>query len=372
MRKGTDPMKNNSQNGIVVIVYVILLAMVLTLVWRIGVVPQEEKEKVGLITSDNVMDGGWSAITCEGLKEACQETGMDFLLHEGVKSGVGDCVKAVQALAGEGASMIILGSYGYADEMRDHLSEYPDILFYSSDAEYEADNLVVYSARMYQVRYLSGIIAGMRTKTDRLGFVAAEQSIEVCRGINAFALGVHRVNPDAEILVDWSGAWDDKEREEKAVNELVKEGVDVLSYHQNRLYVVQAAEAAGIETVGSYEVAEDASDKYLTCAACDWAGLYQSLLQEFQRGADSEGADNWLGLESNAVYLTEYSSLVEKAARSEVEKAKQEILSGKDVFTGVIYDNEGKLRCGEGEAMSDTVLKKEMDWLAEGVKVYGE
>ena len=53
-----------------------------------------------------------------------------------------------------------------------------------------------------------------------------------------------------------------------------------------------------------------------------------------------------------------------------MEKAKEEILSGRDVFSGVIYDNAGQLRCGEKETISDELILEQFDWFVEGVRIY--
>ena len=64
------------------------------------------------------------------------------------------------------------------------------------------------------------------------------------------------------------------------------------------------------------------------------------------------------------------SSLVKEETKRAVEDAKKEILNGRDVFSGVIYDNTGKLRCGENESMSDDSLMEHMDWYVEGARFY--
>ena len=42
----------------------------------------------------------------------------------------------------------------------------------------------------------------------------------------------------------------------------------------------------------------------------------------------------------------------------------------KDVFSGVIFDNTGQLRCNEGESISDDVLLEKMNWYVDGVIIY--
>ncbi len=364
-------MAKSKRNLTAAIIYVALLIITLILVLKFGGTPKEERPKVGFITSENIENTGWTAMNYRGIQAACEAQQVDLIVRSEVPELEGACPRVVDELVSAGAKMIVLNSFGYSQEMKELLSNYPDVAFYNAASDYEAPNLTTYSPRMYQVRYLSGIVAGLQTKTGRIGFVAASQQTEVIRGINAFALGVRRVNPAAQVVVVWTNSWNDGDREKEAARELIEnEGVDVITYHQSQAYVVRAADEAGIFSIGYYEALEDASDYCLTNAVCDWKPLYESLIREYLRGQGNRVSFDWLGLESNVVRLTDYSPLVPQETRDEVEKATQEILSGKDVFTGTIYDNEGKQRCGPGEAITDDTLMWHMDWLAEGVLVY--
>ena len=68
-------------------------------------------------------------------------------------------------------------------------------------------NVGTYFGRMYQPRYLTGIVAGKMTKSNIIGYVAAHPIPEVIRGINAFTLGVRSVNPNAKVHVVWTQTW---------------------------------------------------------------------------------------------------------------------------------------------------------------------
>lgn len=361
--------ESGDQRGIAGVVAYTLLLLLLLLILSLGYEKPQVREKVGFITVGSVEDSGWNAMTYQGLTEACEKLGLELLVRDQVPESGGRCLQAVEELVGQGAGIIVLNSYGYGEEMRDRLTDYPDVAFYSAATDYEADNLTKYTIRMYQARYLSGIVAGMETETGRIGYVAAMRQNEVCRSIDAFTLGVRRVNPDAVVEVYWTGDWDDEEKEMSAAGRLIRNGADVLTYHQDRPYVISAAEEAGVCSIGYYQAVKNASDRYLTCAECDWAPLFKRLLQDHLRGQRG-GSSDWLGLESGVVRLTEYSPMVSRETRDAVEAAERELLSGRDVFTGVIYDNEGNLRCGEGEAISDDTLQHGMDWLVEGVEVY--
>ncbi len=367
----SELMKRKVRQVLPVIIYLALLALTLALVLRFGGTPEKEVEKIGFITVDDASGTGWSAIHYQGIQKACESLGVELVAKLRVSEEDDSSLGAIEELAEAGVGMIILNSNGYTERIGEHLADYPGIAFYSTNPAQNAPNLTTYSSRMYQARYLSGIVAGMQTKTGKIGFVAADKMTEVYRGINAFALGVQRVNPEAEVIVSWTSSMTDKEGGQRMAKELIEqEGVDVITYHQHQPDVIDVAEEEGIFSIGYYEPVKDASDKYLTCAMCDWEPLYVSLIEEYLKGQANTTEYDWLGLREGVLLLTEYSPLVSEETKEQVEKARQEILSGFDVFSREIIDNQGKVRCAEGEAISDDTLMYNMDWLAEGVREY--
>jgi len=364
-------MRKNKMHSLLMAVYVGLLLVTIVLVMKFGSPKETEARKIGFITTGDMSTTGWGAENYRGIRTACTTLGMELLVRDQVPEYDGSCPRAVAELAEEGADMIILSSGGYSYEMGPYFDQYPQISFYGAFANMNVPNLIGYSARMYQARYLSGIIAGMTTKTGRIGFVSTAQTPEACRGINAFTLGVRRVNPQAEVTVAWTGADSTEAQEREAARSLIsEEQVDIITYNQGQHAVIDEAEDDGVASIGYYETVPDVSERYLTCAACNWGVLYEHLIREHLRGQNRYVLSDWLGLDSGAVHLTEYSPLVSQEARDEVGRAIDEILAGQPVFSNEIYDNDGQLRCGEGEAMSDEYLMQNMDWLVEGVRVY--
>lgn len=355
------------------VLFLLAAAMIVLLLVLPHASERSEKKSVGFVLPGAGSEEGWNGIHYAAMVLACEEQGVKLLVKENIPEKTGACEQAVAELADSGTQMIILNSYGYMEEMHDVVSEYPDVTFYGTSSEYHADNMTSYFVRMYQARYLAGIVAGMESESGRIGYVAAMPNNEVNRGISAFALGVRSVNPDAEVIVAWSGAWDDAESETEAVKQLVeKEKVDILTYHQNQDHVIVAADAAGVKTIGYHQYYAGYSENYLTAAVCDWKLLYKHLIQEFQQGDGNAKPNYWVGMEEGIVGLSMYSSLVSTESIAAVEAAQNKILSGKDVFSGIIYDNEGKLRCNENETISDEVLLEQFDWYAEGVRFYEE
>lgn len=364
-------MKLNKKKRIVLlIVFVILLVVIIAVLLLVGKT-YTKKEKIGFIITGFIDENGWNGMHYEGVSAACEELGVELLVKENIREFQGECGPAIEDFVNQGCKMIILTSYGYVEEVKDIIQKYPEVSFYANSFNYHADNVTSYFSRMYQARYLAGIVAGMQTETNKIGYVAAMPTNEVNRGISAFTLGVRRVNPEATVTVAWTNAWDDEEEERKQADNLIENtGVDVITYHQNQSYVVQEAEKANIYSIGYHQSLENCSDKYLTAVVEDWKLTYEALIRQYLRGNSADIKIYWVGMEENAVKLADFSVLVSDDIKAEVIKATNQILAGQDVFSGVIYDNEGRLRCKENQTIRDEILLEQFEWYVEGVEFY--
>ena len=364
-------MKNSKlRQHLPLVLAAIVLVLIIIIILTIGN-DGSSAPKVGLIITGSCSDDGWNGMHYQGVSYACEALGAELLVKENVPEGTGRCEEAVCELIDEGAEMIILSSYAYPSEVQKTVQKYPEIAFYGISAEHYAENMTSYFGRMYQARYLAGIVAGMKTESNLVGYVAAMPNAEVNRGINAFTLGVRSVNPDANVGVIWTGAWEDAEKETVAAKTLIeKHAADVITYHQNQSYVAQVADEAGVYSIGYNAEAEGLSDSYLTAAVWDWNELYYQIVREFLQGKANSVKRHWFGIETGVVELAEYSALVDESIMEQVENAKRDMSAGKDVFSGVIYDNNGELRCNEEELISDEILLEKLDWYVDGVVIY--
>lgn len=364
-------MKNKKiASKILFIAAVVIVVVIFVLIYFAGN-EKKQKLKIGFIMSGEATEQGWNGLHYDGIKEACDELDIELIVKENIAEYSGQCEEAIKELASEDVEIIILSSYGYAEEVQEIVEDYPDITFYSESFDYYGGNLNCYFARGYQARYLAGIVAGMQTQTNCIGYVAAMPNSEVNRGINAFTLGVQLVNPDAKVIVAWSDSWNDSDEEKRLAQALIdNENVDVLTYHQNLPNVIEVAESNDIYSIGYHEPYANASDKFLTSVVFNWNYTYKELLGDYIKGKSDVINTYWFGLEKETIGLSDMSVVVSEDTKKEIETAKQRIIDGYDVFSGVIYDNEGNIRCNEGERISDDILMREMNWYVEGVEFY--
>lgn len=325
--------------------------------------------RVGAVCIGVSDDNGWNESHFNGIMHACEKESCRMYAKMSVPEEKEALKTAVSELVGEGCSVVFLTSYGYgafADEIADL---YPNTAFYCISGDFTARNCMSYFARIYQVRYLAGIVAGSATESGLLGYVTAMPIPETIRSINAYALGARRANPLAKVIVEYTGSWDDKDREEEAVKKLAEEGVDVMTFHEDRPYAIDLADEMGLYSTGYDYVSGDHSERFLTAAVFNWDMLYSKVLNDYLSGRANFSSSYWLGLADGAVSLYPYSELVTGQVKDLVNSEEERIKSWRDVFSGEIYDNEGMLRCRDDERIGDDELFNSIDWYVEGVEV---
>lgn len=352
------------------LVCIILTTVIISSILSFGSEKETPESVIGVIMPGRVNELGWNGIHYKGIAEAAENLGVKVLLVENARENSGLCAAAIDSLVEAGAKMVILGSYNYPQEVLSTIRKYPKVMFFSYLSMSDEENYKVYFARVYQARFLSGIVAGLSTKNNKIGYVAAMNNNEVNRGINAFALGVAKVNPEAKIFVSWTGAWDDEDIEKDNVNRLVNgAGVDLVAYHQNQDWVLKEAEVMGVMSIGYNLDSSYYSPNVLTSVSTNWEIVYKSIIQDYFQKKQSL-SNYWIGIETDAVGLSFYSSLVSDSVKNVLNETVLQMKSGMDVFSGPIYDNKKKRRCAKDEIVSDQILRDSMDWFVKGVVIY--
>ncbi|HQQ55261.1 MAG TPA: BMP family ABC transporter substrate-binding protein, partial [Mesotoga sp.] len=178
--------------------------------------------RVAFIYVAPIGDGGWSFMHNQGRLYLEKVFGSDIVTDfiENVPEGAeGESV--FRGYAQRGYDLVFGTSFGYMDSMVKVSKSFPKTTFMHCSGYQVTDNLGTYFGRMYEPRFLSGLVAGAMTKTNIIGYVAAFPIPEVIRGINAFAMGVQYVNPQAKVHVVWSNTWFDPAREKEAAVSLL-------------------------------------------------------------------------------------------------------------------------------------------------------
>jgi len=353
-------------------VTVVLLLVMLTIGGVIYNIRQSQHQvhahRAVLLLIGSAQDKSWNEAHVRGLTMAAGKLGVEVVVRENVPVDE-RCLQVMEEAIKDGASYIFCTSVGFDPWTKQMADRYPRLRFFQCTGEQKGRNLVIYFGRMYQMRYLSGIVAGLESRTGRIGYVASFPLTEVIRGINAFTLGVKRANPDARVFVRYSHAWSDDEKNGAVTQGLLDQyGVDILSQHTDSQKPLLLAEERGVRSIGYNQANPELfPHTYLTAAVFRWELAYERFLRAAMQDVFCQGT-YWDGMETGLVELGEMSSRVSAPTLRKLAQ-EREILQQtmQDVFNGPIYDREGNLRVPPNETISDYYLLKKMDWYVEGV-----
>ena len=327
-----------------------------------------DKMKVGFIYIGPVGDAGWTYAHDLGRQYLAQHLGdkVSVTYIESVPEGQ-ESAGVIRSLAARGYKLIFATSFGYMDPMLQVAAQFPNTVFMHCSGYKTAPNMGTYFGRMYEPRFLTGLIAGAMTKTNKIGYVAAHPIPEVIRGINAFTLGVRAVNPNAQVHVIWTNTWYDPATEKEAALSLLGLGCDVLTQHQDSPATLQAAQEKGVYAIGyNTDMSKFAPKAYLTSPIWTWGPFYVKTAEQVLNGT-WKTEQYWGGLKDKVVGLAPMSKLVPQSVQRLVLQIKKDIINGDfKVFEGPIYDQNGKLRVKDGEVLPDSDLLS-MNWFVQGV-----
>lgn len=355
-----------------------------------------EDIKVGVVHIGDPADGtGYSFMHDQGIVGMQENIGLsdDQIVRElniddsdsnAIRNAIEDCIA-------QGCNVIFTTSYGYMDLTEELAGEYPDIYFSHATGYKSNDtNFNNYFGRIYQARYLSGIAAGLKTESNKIGYVAAygTELAETCSGINAFALGVQSVNPDAVVYVKSLNSWYDPSNETAYAEALIEMGCDVIAQHCDTPNPQIAAEKAGVFSVGyNSDMAADAPKAELTSAIWNWDVYYTTAVQAVIDGTWAELGNYYGGLKEGFVDIAPLTDNCAEGTQEKIDAVRALIVDGSwDVFSGVklsfdengeivqtdapLEDNEGNVIVEAGGAsVEDSVITGTMNYFVAGVEL---
>ena len=285
---------------------------------------------------------------------------------EEIKKAIKDCID-------EGCNIIFTTSWGYMNVTAQMAEEYPNVYF-SHGTGYMSNgkNFNNYFGRMYQARYLSGIVAGMNTKTNKIGYVAAmgTDNSEVTSGIDAFALGIYSVNPQAQVYVKVTNSWYAPQKEEEAAKQLLDMDCDVIAQHCDTSYPQTLAQEKGVYSIGyNSDMSKNAPEACLCSVVWNWSAYYTTAVQSIIDGT-WDGSNYYGGMSENLVSITSVADFATAGTQEKVNEAKQQILTGENgVFDGAIETNTGEIIGAAGSTLDDATITGAMNWYFKTVNV---
>ncbi|MDR0935407.1 MAG: BMP family ABC transporter substrate-binding protein [Oscillospiraceae bacterium] len=371
-----------------------LLALLLTLAFFTGLTacapapvvppPLGANVKVGIVLIGDESDDGYNYNHIVGLRQACDELIIPDSNIVILRNVPGDesAEIAMRQLAEEGCNVIFASSFAYEPYMLTVAREYPDIQFShcsgSLAAVSELPNVHNYFPKIFEARYLSGIVAGLKAKeinNYKLGYIGAYDLPEVVSGFTSFYLGAKSVVPEVTMNVIYIMEWNNLVTEAEAAHKLVSEGAGVIGQHSDSNVPALVAEEDGIFQVGyNADMVNDAPHASLIAARLRWSAYYLYALNAVKNGQTFD--KDWSeGISSDAVYLSQLNGAIAAPGTADaIAEAEAQLNSGYHVFTGPMRGVSASgeiLDLKEGEFYDEcsTQSAPTFDFLIDGITV---
>jgi basic membrane protein A and related proteins len=336
-----------------------------------GMLPAHAVTTVGFIYVGPRDDWGWNQAHAVAAK-ALKGTGIKVIEEENVPETDAVSKSMESMIKLDGATLIFPTSFGYFDPfMIDMAKKYPNIEFRHPtslwDKAKHPANAGGYFCYLDQAHYVNGIAAGLSTKSNKIGFVAAKPIALVLRNVNSFLIGVKKVNPAAEVRLIITGDWSLPVREAESTNALVDAGCDVIACHvDSPKVVVERAEARGVKTCGHNADQSTLAPKgFITGAELKWGTVYTNYAALIAKGQKLPNVNEG-GYDKDMVKSTAFGAGATEPARKAVASAIEGLKTGKPIFVGPLKDNKGNVVIGKTLGLYDGVLWQ-TNYLLEGI-----
>lgn len=207
----------------------------------------QEKLKVAAIYTVP-FEQQWVSRIHKALKAAEARGDITYSASENVSNA--DYERVMREYATQGNQLIVGESFAVEGAARKVAKDFPKVSFLmGSSGKPQAPNFSVFDNYIQEPAYLTGLIAGGMTKSNKIGLVGGFPIPEVNRLMNAFMAGAKEINPKVEFMVTFINSWFDPPKAKEAAFAMIDRGADVL--YAERFGVSDAAKERGIIAIGN-------------------------------------------------------------------------------------------------------------------------
>ncbi len=173
---------------------------------------------------------------------------IEYVFSEKVANA--DYERVMREYAEKGNTFIVGESFAVEAAARKVAKDYPKVSFLmGSSGKPQEPNFAVFDNYIQEPAYLTGMVAGGMTKTNKIGMVGGYPIPEVNRLMHAFMAGAKETNPKVEFYVTFIGSWFDPPKAKEAAFAMIEKGADVM--YAERFGVSDAAKERGKLAIGN-------------------------------------------------------------------------------------------------------------------------
>ena len=275
-------------------------------------------------------DHEWSQAGFEGLELIKKELGATIAYSENVPSA--GFAKAASGYAADGFTLVIGHGAEYADVAMDVASRFPRTRF-ALVALHPGNNrnLGAIRFRESEIGYLTGAVAGLRTKSKKVAYIAGMKFPHLEEQAASFERGAKSIDPTIEVATQWLGSWTDVEKAREAARALLERGFDVLSINADKagLSGIEEAKKASAYAIGWNLDQHDVAPGTVVTSGVQRMPVLLLEGARLVRLGRFEGKQYKFGLREGAQDLAPFHGLLSESQAAIVARMREDILTGK-------------------------------------------
>lgn len=287
--------------------------------------------KVALILSGSKNDHSWSQAGYEGLRLIEQKFNAQVTYAENIAEPTSEPI--IRKYAQEGYNLIIAHSGGYIEAAEKVAKDFPRTKF-ALVTTYPGNNknLGAVAFRSGEVGYLTGVLATMKTKTKKVGYIVGADYPVYKEEESLFRRGVKATNPSVQTSTAFLGSWTDTEKATKIAMNMVESGVDILALNADEAGI--AAIKAVVQKPGVYvigwtkDLSEVAPGRVLTSVLQDIPTLVLNSAVLTQQGR-WEGKLYKFGLKEKIYDFAPFRGLLTAEEEKAFQATEAAVIAGK-------------------------------------------
>ncbi len=241
--------------------------------------------------------------------------------------------------------------------------EHPDIAVMNCSLNISHRYVRTYYPRMYEVKFILGVLAGSLTKSGRLGYVCDYPIYGQIAGINAFALGAQMANPGSKVFLEWSSVKGAKE----ATMSLSRQNIHLISSQDTARYTKDERKNFGLSHI------DNEKSELLAVPVWKWGVYYEKILRlALDKTIKSEYVNTTRALNyywgmSAGVIDIEYAPALPQASRRYADFFRNSVISGagKPFLTPFVTQNGDIIGANQRELSLEQIIS--MDYLADNI-----
>ncbi|MGM0446288.1 MAG: BMP family lipoprotein [Bacillota bacterium] len=309
----------------------VILALTLTLIMGFTTIGMAQEFKVGMVTDvGGLGDESFNDSAWRGLQRAEEDFDVEINVIE--SNTMTDYTPNLSSLAEQGYDLVWGVGFLFTDAMGEVATMYPDVNFGIIDAVVEGDNVVSVTFDEHTGSFLAGVVAGMRTETNKVGFIGGMEMSLIKKFEAGFRAGVKAVKPDAEVTIAYTGSFDDPQAGKELAFTQFDQGADVI-YHASGacgIGVIKAANERGLYAIGVDSPQNHLAPSNVLTSMIKRVdnAVYNEIKKlvegEFESGLQAYGLDD----DGVGIYRPQAENMLSQEVLDTVDDYKQKIIDG--------------------------------------------